>query len=179
MEQCFCSNLHRCEEVEQSQLGVVHRINLWLLTHISTMVLIRNHRAFSISDFFRDVGEKLQSVENKSLLAGLRAIMPDKSELIDISNDLFAKNAAIVKEQAQGLPVYYTEWNENAIFSAYTNDTRKVASYIVKAALDVEQSVTASSVWCFSDLFEEFHVFPQQFHGGFGLQTIDGVPKPS
>ena len=33
MEQCFCSNLHRCEEVEQSQLGVVHRINLWLLTH--------------------------------------------------------------------------------------------------------------------------------------------------
>ena len=132
-----------------------------------------------MADFFRGVGERLQSVENKSLLTGLRAIMPDKSELIDIPNDLFAKNAAIVKEQAQGLPVYYTEWNENAIFSAYTNDTRKVASYIVKAALDVEQSVTASSVWCFSDLFEEFHVFPQQFHGGFGLQTIDGVPKPS
>lgn len=132
-----------------------------------------------MADFFGDMGSKLRNAESKTFLEGLRAVMPDKSELIDIPNDLFAKNAAIVKEQAQGLPVYYTEWNENAIFSAYTNDTRKAASYIVKAALDVEQSVTASSVWCFSDLFEEFHVFQQQFHGGFGLQTVDGVPKPS
>lgn len=123
--------------------------------------------------------ERLQKAEEKSFLGGMRAFMPDKSELEDIPNDLFRKNAAIVKEQAQGLPVYYTEWNENATFSAYTNDTRKTAAYIVKAALDVAQSVTASSVWCFSDLFEEFHVFQQQFHGGFGMLTVDGIPKPS
>lgn len=122
---------------------------------------------------------RLQNAGDTSFLGGIRAFIPDKSELEDIPNDLFRKNAAIVKEQAQGLPVYYTEWNENATFSAYTNDTRKTASYIVKAALDVEQSVTASSIWCFSDLFEEFHVFQQQFHGGFGMLTLDGIPKPS
>ncbi|HBA64545.1 MAG TPA: hypothetical protein DCZ20_11870, partial [Lachnospiraceae bacterium] len=62
-------------------------------------------------------------------------------------------NSAIVKKQAAGLPVFYAEWNENAIFSAYTNDTRKVAAYDIKAALDVENNLDGSSIWCFSDIF--------------------------
>lgn len=82
------------------------------------------------------------------------------------------------KEQADGLLVYYTEWNENAIFGAYTNDTRKVAAYNVRAALDVETFVAGSSIWCFSDIFEEMHQFPQEFHGGFGIMTLNGIPKP-
>jgi xylan 1,4-beta-xylosidase len=113
-----------------------------------------------------------------SFLEGFRMIMPDRSETSDIANDIFKNNSAVVKEQAQGLPVFYTEWNENAGFSAYTNDTRKVAAYDAKAALDVEDNVTGSSVWCFSDIFEELHPFPNEFHGGFGMQTIHGIPKP-
>ena len=61
-------------------------------------------------------------LENGSVLDGVRRLMPDKSELIDIAGDGFRQNAAIVKKQAEGLPVYYSEWSENAIFSAYTND---------------------------------------------------------
>ena len=82
------------------------------------------------------------------------------------------------KQQAQGLPLYYTEWNANAIFSAWTNDTRKVAAYDVKTALDVAEDVTGSSIWCFSDIFEELHPFVQEFHGGFGMLTQHGIPKP-
>ena len=122
--------------------------------------------------------ETLRSVENKTFLAGFRATMPDKSETTEIPDDLFRKNAARVKIQAQGLPVYYTEWNENAIFSAYTNDTRKVAAYDVKTALAVAEDVAGSSIWCFSDIFEELHPFPQEFHGGFGMLTQHGIPKP-
>ena len=114
-----------------------------------------------------------------SFIDGIRALMPDKSELTDIPRDGFRKNAAIVKEQAKGLPVYYTEWSENAIFSSYTNDTRKPAAYIIKASLDTEKLVTGSSVWCFSDIFEEFSEIPEEFHGGFGLLTHSGIPKPS
>lgn len=55
---------------------------------------------------------------------------------------------------------------------------RKTAAYDVKAALDTELSIDASSVWCFSDLFEEFHHFQEEFHGGFGLLTSHGIPKP-
>lgn len=52
------------------------------------------------------------------------------------------------------------------------NDTRKPAAYIVKAALDPEKLVAGSSVWCFSDIFEEFY-------GGFGLLTHSGISKPA
>lgn len=117
-------------------------------------------------------------LENGSMLDGLRRMMPDKSELTDIPGDGFRQNAAIVKKQAEGLPLYYSEWNENAIFSSYTNDTRKVAAYLVKVALDTENLIDGSSIWCFSDIFEEFSEFPQEFHGGFGLMTHSGVPKP-
>ena len=126
----------------------------------------------------RRAGETLRQVEEKTFLAGYRAVTPDKSETTDIPDDLFRKNAARAYEQAQGLPLYYTEWNENAIFSAYTNDTRKVAAYDVKMALAVAEHVTGSSIWCFTDIFEELHPFPQEFHGGFGMLTQHGIPKP-
>lgn len=126
------------------------------------------------------IAKAMNSVpKDASCLQVLRTIMGDPSETTDIPNYAFRKNAEIVKQQAKGLPVYYTEWNMQATFSAYSNDTRKTAAYDVKTALDVEKNVTGSSVWCFSDIFEEFHQFKEEFHGGFGLQTIHGIPKPS
>lgn len=113
-----------------------------------------------------------------TILEGIRILMPDKSELQDIPGDGFRTNAEIVRQQAGTLPVIYTEWNENAIFSAESNDTRKVAAYDLKAVLDTENLIDLSSIWCFSDLFEEFHHFPEEFHGGFGLLTSNGIPKP-
>ena len=125
-----------------------------------------------------DYTNVLQGLEKESVLDGLRRLMPDKSELEELPSHGFAVNAEIVKHQAGELPVFYTEWNENAIFSAESNDTRKVAAYDLKAALDTEKWVDASSIWCFSDLFEEFHHFPEEFHGGFGMLTSNGIPKP-
>ena len=122
--------------------------------------------------------QTLKQVKEKTFLAGYRATTPDKSETTDIPNDLFRKNSARAREQAGSLPLYYTEWNESAIFSAYTNDTRKVAAYDVKTALDVAGNVDGSSIWCFSDIFEELHPFVQEFHGGFGMLTQHGIPKP-
>ena len=124
------------------------------------------------------LAKKLGDIEDKTFLNGFRLFMPDKSELQDVPNNVFITNAPKVKNQADGLPVFYTEWNENATFSAYTNDTRKVAAYDVKTALDVADSVDGSSIWCFSDIFEELHPFPQEFHGGFGMLTQNGIPKP-
>lgn len=121
-----------------------------------------------------------------NVLDALQYMMPDKSETEDLPNDTFRTNAAIVAQQVeQGspegkkIPLFYTEWSENSIFSAWTNDTRKEAAYDVKAALDTENLMDGSSVWCFSDLFEEFHIFPEEFHGGFGLVTESGIEKPA
>ena len=126
----------------------------------------------------KKAGEAMAKMEDKSFLAGFRTVMPDKSETTDIAYGVFPHNAREVRAQAGDLPVYYTEWNENAGFSAYTNDTRKVAAYDVRAALETEAVLTGSSVWCFSDIFEELHPFPQEFHGGFGMLTQNGIPKP-
>ncbi len=129
-------------------------------------------------EHLRTAAERLKHVQEKTFLAGYRAVTPDKSETTDLPDDLFRKNAARAREQSKGKPLFYTEWNENAIFSAYTNDTRKVAAYDVKMALAVEENVDGSSIWCFSDIFEELHPFPQEFHGGFGMLTQHGIPKP-
>ena len=126
----------------------------------------------------RRAAQTLAGVEENTFLAGYRSVMPDKSETTDLPDNVFRKNAAKARQQAGDLPLYYTEWNENAIFSAYTNDTRKVAAYDVKMALAVAGDVDGSSIWCFSDIFEELHPFPQEFHGGFGMLTQHGIPKP-
>ena len=124
------------------------------------------------------MGERLAVLEDHSVLSGLRAINPDQSETTDMEDDHFRKNSAIAKKQAGDLPLYYTEWNINATFSAYTNDTRKEAAYDVKNALDVADNLDGSSIWCFSDIFEELHPFVQEFHGGFGMLSQSGIPKP-
>lgn len=126
----------------------------------------------------RRMGERLAATEEKSFLAGYRAVNPDQTEVTDMPNDNFRKNSAVTRCQAGELPLYYTEWNLNAGFGSYTNDTRKVAAYDVKTALDVADNVDGSSIWCFSDIFEELHPFVQEFHGGFGILSQSGVPKP-
>ncbi len=45
--------------------------------------------------------------------------------------------------------------------------------------LDVREIVRGYSYWTFSDIFEENYFSSAPFHGGFGLLTIDGVPKPA
>lgn len=136
----------------------------------------------SVEELKQSMGQSmaaaLSQAKEQTFLAGWRALMPDKSETEEIPDDVFRRNAAFVRSQAGKLPVYYTEWNENAIFGARTNDTRKVAAYDVKAALEVENLVDGSSVWCFSDIFEEMHQFAPEFHGGFGMLTLNGIPKP-
>jgi len=125
------------------------------------------HRFRSLKDAPRD-----------AILPAYRRIMRDETEEKDLAWGTFPASAAIVQQQAEGKPVYYTEWNTSAIFSAYSNDTRKVAAYNVKACLALEGMLTGSSIWCFSDIFEELHPFPEEFHGGFGLLTQGGIKKP-
>lgn len=97
---------------------------------------------------------------------------------MDFDVDLLPKNAKIVKEQAKGRPVYYTEWNLSASFGARGQDMRKVAAYDVKTSLAIEDIVDGDSIWCYSDIFEELHQFKEPFHGGYGMMTYTGIPKP-
>lgn len=132
------------------------------------------------SEQFEKLGQLFEKLpKGMTHLELMRTIFNDPSETDEIPNDTFRKNAAVVREQAGELPVFYTEWNFQAVQAARSNDTRKAAAYIVKTALDIEKNVDGSSVWCFSDIFEEMHQFTEEFYGGFGLQTIHGIAKPT
>lgn len=120
----------------------------------------------------------LKGVEG-SLLNCQRHVFSDKSETTEMRSDTIIENSRQVKNVVKDKPVYYTEWNENAIFSAYTNDTRKVGAFIILNALKAENYMDGSSVWCFSDIFEEYHQYQEEFHGGFGLISHHGILKPS
>ena len=124
------------------------------------------------------MGTVLQQAPRDAILPAFRMFMGDPLEQEGIPDDVFIQNAPVVKQQAAGLPVFYTEWNTCATFGAYTNDTRKVAAYDVKTALALDGVIDGSSIWCFSDIFEELHPFPEEFHGGFGLMTQSGIKKP-
>lgn len=121
--------------------------------------------------------EKLPS--DLSLLDALHTIFGggDGTET-DCDVNLLPNNAKIVREQAKGRPVYYTEWNLSASFGARGQDMRKVAAYDVKTSLAIEDLVDGNSIWCYSDIFEELHQFKELFHGGYGMVTYTGIPKP-
>lgn len=80
---------------------------------------------------------------------------------------------------ANGKPVYYTEWSSSSNPFFHRHDEPYAAAFLMKNMLDVADLVQGYSWWTFSDIFEENYFSSTPFHGGFGLQTIHGTPKPT
>ena len=84
-----------------------------------------------------------------------------------------------VQKQAKGLPVYYTEWCTSSNPFDDLHDQPYAAAFIVKTVMEAQGVVNGYSYWTFSDIFEENYFSSLPFHGGFGLMTIYGIPKPA
>jgi xylan 1,4-beta-xylosidase len=78
-----------------------------------------------------------------------------------------------------GLPLYFTEWSASYSPRDLVHDSYVSAPYILTKLKACQGLLQGMSYWTFSDLFEETGVPDVAFHGGFGLQTIDGIRKPS
>jgi xylan 1,4-beta-xylosidase len=78
-----------------------------------------------------------------------------------------------------GLELHFSEWNSSWTLHDPLRDTYVHAPYILEQAKLAAKSVTTMPYWVFSDIFEEDGVPTREFHGGFGLLTIDGIRKPS
>lgn len=104
----------------------------------------------------------------------------------DTVAQLAASRRSILREQAEkaqraarGKPLYYTEWNTSSNPFDELHDQPYAAAFIIKTVLEVRDAVCGYSYWTFSDIFEENYFASKPFHGGFGLLTIDGIPKPA
>ncbi len=102
-----------------------------------------------------------------------------EGELAGARRGILAEWAREVRGQARGKPLLYTEWNVSSNPRYPRQDDPYSAAFVTKTVLEVSPLVEAYSFWTFSDIFEENYFPSQPFHGGFGLLSLHGVPKPN
>ncbi len=102
-----------------------------------------------------------------------------ETQLAGSRRSILRQWAQDTRRRARGRPLYYTEWNTSSNPRDPLHDEPYAAAFVVKTLMEVSGLVEAYSFWTFSDIFEE-HEFPSvPFHGGFGLVTLHGIPKPT
>lgn len=89
------------------------------------------------------------------------------------------RQAALAREQAGSKPLYFTEWNSSSDSRDPLHDEPYAAAFVVKTALEAAGLVDGYAFWGVSDIFAEDYFPSTPFHGGFGLLTLHGVPKPT
>jgi xylan 1,4-beta-xylosidase len=75
--------------------------------------------------------------------------------------------------------IHLTEWSSSSSPRDHTHDTLPAATYVVRSVLHSLDTVDSLSYWTFTDVFEEGGAGDELFHGGFGMLTLAGVPKPT
>ena len=81
--------------------------------------------------------------------------------------------------EAEGLPLFITEWNSMAVFGSPVHDEKYSAAFLVRSALDLDNKIGGYMFWCMSDVFEEMALIGEPFHGSYGIVNINGIPKPN
>ena len=92
--------------------------------------------------------------------------------------DVMRQKALSARQQAQGKPLLYTEWNITSNPRDPMHDSSAAAALATRIVMSVDDVVDAYSYWTFSDIFEENYFPSVPFHGGFGLLNLHGIKKP-
>jgi xylan 1,4-beta-xylosidase len=102
-----------------------------------------------------------------------------EAQMAAAGRGVLRRMAEKARAEAGSLPLYYTEWSNSPSSRDAYHDQPYAAAFIVKSILDVAGLVDMYSYWAFSDIFEEEWFPSEPFHGGFGLLSLHGIPKPS
>jgi xylan 1,4-beta-xylosidase len=86
--------------------------------------------------------------------------------------------ALTARDQADGKPLLYTEWNTTSNPRDPLHDSSFAAALATRIVMSVDDVVDAYSYWTFTDIFEENYFPSVPFHGGFGLLNLHGIRKP-
>jgi xylan 1,4-beta-xylosidase len=74
-------------------------------------------------------------------------------------------------------PVICGEWNSSAGPYAVNHDDCNNAAFVVKTAVELAEFCQGSLFWNISDIYEEGDFHHEPFHGGYGLITVNDIPK--
>ena len=75
--------------------------------------------------------------------------------------------------------MYYTEWNTSSNPRDTLHDEPYAAAFVTKTVMEMRGLVEGYGFWTFSDIFAENYFPSAPSHGGFGLLTLHGIPKPT
>ncbi len=96
-----------------------------------------------------------------------------------VKDDLVWLQQVIANSAYPNAETHLTEWSSSPSSRDCAHDFLPAANYIVKSNLDCTGLTNSLSYWVFTDIFEEAGPGPIAFHGGFGMQTLHGIAKPS
>ncbi len=107
---------------------------------------------------------------------GQTMLAPSPHSVIDGLPDVLG---AIRASRWPDLPVFVTEWGPSYSPRDPVHDSYFCAAWILHRLRQLPPGVEAMSYWTFSDQFEEAGIPDKPFHGGFGMLTMQGLPKPA
>lgn len=96
---------------------------------------------------------------------------------MDFLHQNFARVHQEVESRRPGLPIIWGEWNSSAGPLAENHDTCENAAVVASALAGMEKWAHGSLFWNLSDIYEECQYHFTPFHGGYGLLTVDDLPK--
>ncbi len=94
------------------------------------------------------------------------------SHYVDMAHDM------VNRHFSTNVPIFLTEWNVTANHRNLLNDTCFKTCYIVKNILDNHDQLASFGYWSLTDYMRELHPSNLLFHGGMGMFTNNGIPKP-
>lgn len=83
------------------------------------------------------------------------------------------------KVRKKNYPFIITEWSASYSSRDSIHDSYFSAPFILETLKRCENDVDVMSYWVYTDIFEEVTPPNEPFHGGFGLLTVQSVPKPA
>ena len=105
---------------------------------------------------------------------GKTMLAPSPASVVDGLPNVLAD---IRSSKFPNLPVQVTEWGPSYSPRDPVHDSYFCAAWILHRLRQLPAGVEAMSYWTFSDQFEEAGIPDKPFHGGFGLLTMQGLPK--
>ncbi|MEX0654638.1 MAG: hypothetical protein WD534_09095 [Phycisphaeraceae bacterium] len=96
----------------------------------------------------------------------------------DVMRELFAEvRRKVDAVLGENFPVICGEWNSSAGPLAANHDECNNAAFIAKTMVELSDLCQGSLVWNISDIYEECRFHHEPFHGGYGLLTVNDLPK--
>ena len=101
-----------------------------------------------------------------------------ETQLAHAPRDVMRDRAREARQQVGERALYYTEWNISSNPRDPFHDQPFAAAYATRTIMNVADLVQGYSFWTCSDIFAENYFPSTPFHGGFGLLSLHGIPKP-